>query len=101
MLRTHHPWRSRRVRQAHLSRRDADRLREARAADRDDREPACRQRRGVLESRGGRMKNRQSHDDLPPGFTYLDPPADWPRSEWDDPRRLRLMALSFRLLLVG
>jgi hypothetical protein len=47
------------------------------------------------------MKNRQSHDDLPPGFTYLDPPADWPRSEWDDPRRLRLMALSFRLLLVG
>ena len=41
------------------------------------------------------------HDSLPPGFTDLDPPADWPRSPWDDPARLKLMALTFRLLLIG
>jgi hypothetical protein len=49
------------------------------------------------------MARANNHDStgLPPGFTYLDPPADWPRSQWDDPLRLKLMALSFRLLLVG
>jgi hypothetical protein len=38
-------------------------------------------------------------DDLPPGFTYLEPPSSWPPSPWDDPRRLKLMALSLRLPL--